>query len=158
MQAIDASVRGHLWPIVAIAATACIAANGGRVGSRHLMGAHFDVNRFPAGAVDFIERNDIREPILTPDYWGGELIYRLYPNTPVVVDDRHDLYGEEFLKSYLKMVHVEPGWENFLRKHDVHYVLTPKESSLANMLTLTAHWRAKYSDQATVLFERTESW
>jgi hypothetical protein len=158
MQSIDASVRGHLWPIVAIAATACIAANGGREGSRQLMNAHFDVNRFPAGAVDFIERNDIREPILTPDYWGGYLIYRLYPNTLVVVDDRHDLYGEEFLKAYLKMVHVEPGWENFLREHDVHYVLTPKESALANMLMLTAQWRAKYSDPATVLFERTESW
>ena len=55
-------------------------------------------------------------PILSPDYWGGYLIYRLYPAVRVVVDDRHDLYGAEFLKSYLRMVHVEQGWEEFLRQ------------------------------------------
>jgi hypothetical protein len=158
MAAINASLSGHLWPIVAVVVTACIAATGGRVGSTQLMNAHFDVNRFPASAVDFLERSDIREPVLTPDYWGGYLIYRLYPNTLVVVDDRHDLYDEEFLKSYLRMVHAEPGWENVLREHDVHYVLTPKESPLANMLMLTAHWKAKHSDPKTVLFVRIESW
>jgi hypothetical protein len=158
MQAIDAGLRGHLWPIVAVVVTACIAANGGRIGSTQLMNAQFDVNRFPASAVDFLEQSDIREPVLTPDYWGGYLIYRLYPNTPVVVDDRHDLYGEEFLKSYLGMVHVEPGWDSFLHDHNVHYVLTPKKSPLANMLMLTVHWKAKHSDPATILFERIESW
>jgi len=158
MEVIESSLRGHLWAIVAVVATACAAANGGRLGSRQLMNAHFDINRFPAGAVDFIERSNLRQPVLAPDYWGGYLIYRLYPNTLVVVDDRHDLYGEEFLTSYLKMVHVVPEWESFLRDHNVHYVLTPKESPLANMLMLTAHWKAKHSDPASVLFERTESW
>jgi hypothetical protein len=158
MEVIESSLRGHLWAIVAVVATACIAASGGRVGSRQLMNAHFDVNRFPAGAVDFIERSNLGQPVLVPDYWGGYLIYRLYPSTLVVVDDRHDLYGEEFLKSYLKMVHVAPEWESFLRDHNVHYVLTPKESPLANMLMLTTHWKAKHSDPATLLFERTESW
>jgi hypothetical protein len=158
MAAIDARLRGHLWPLAAVAVTACIAVNGGRISSNQLMSAHFGVNRFPAGAVDFIELNGIREPLLAPDYWGGYLIYRLYPNTLVVVDDRHDLYGEEFLKSYLRMVHVEPGWDSFLHDHNVRYVLVPKESPLANMLMLTAHWKAKYPDPATVLFERIKSW
>jgi len=158
MEAIESRLSGHVWPIVAVIATACIAANGGRVGSTQVMNAHFDGKRFPARAVDFLERSDILDPVLAPDYWGGYLIYRLYPKTLVVVDDRHDLYGEEFLKSYVRMVHVEPGWESFLREHDVHYVLMPRESSLANILMLTTHWKTKDSDQATVLFERTESW
>ncbi len=158
MEAIESQLGVHVWPIVVVIATAYIAANGGRAGSKQLMNSHFDGNRFPVRAVDFLERSDIPEPVLAPDYWGGYLIYRLYPKTLVVLDDRHDLYGEDFLKSYLKMVHVEPGWENFLREHDVHYVLTPRESPLANILMLTAHWQAKYADHATVLFKRTESW
>ena len=51
-----------------------------------------------------------REPVFCPDSWGGYLIYRLYPETKVVVDDRHDLYGEQFFKQYLKAVRIEPGW------------------------------------------------
>jgi hypothetical protein len=158
MEVVESRLRGHLWPIVAMVATACIAANGGRMGSTQVMNAHFDASRFPARAVDFLERSDIRKPVLTPDYWGGYLIYRLHPKALVVVDDRHDLYGEVFLKSYLKMVHVEPGWDGFLREHDVHYVLMPRESALANMLMLTPQWTTKDADHATVLFERTEDW
>jgi hypothetical protein len=157
MEAIESTLQGHLWPIVAVVVTAYIAANGGRLGSRQVMNAHFDENRFPVRVVDFIESRDMREPVLAPDSWGGYLIYRLYPKTLVVVDDRHDLYGEEFLKSYLRMVHVEPGWESFLLDHNARYVLMPRESPLANMLMLRAHWKTKDSDSATVLFERTES-
>jgi hypothetical protein len=48
--------------------------------------------------------------------------------------------------------------DNFLREHDVHYVLMPRESALANMLMLTPQWKTKDADRATVLFERTENW
>lgn len=158
MEAVESKLGGRLWPIAALIATACIAANGGRLGTRRLMNAHFDDNRYPVRAVDFLKRSDVREPVLAPDYWGGYLIYRLYPKILVVVDDRHDLYGEEFLRSYLRMVHVEPGWEGFLREHEVYYVLMPRESPLANILMQATHWKTKDSDQATVLFERTERW
>ena len=50
-----------------------------------------------------IAQRDIREPIFCPDLWGGYLIYRLYPQTEVLVDDRHDLYGDQFFKDYLKV-------------------------------------------------------
>ena len=156
METLESGLRGHVWPMIAVIVTGFIAANGGRVGSRQVMDAHFDPHRFPVHAVDFLERNHVPEPVLTPDYWGGYLIYRLYPKTPVVIDDRHDLYGEELLKSYLRMVHVEPGWDGFFREDDVHYVLVPSGSALANMLMLTPQWRTKDLDSATVLFERTE--
>jgi len=156
METLESGLRGHVWPMIAVIAAGFIAANGGRVGSTQRMDAHFDPRRFPVHAVNFLERNDVREPVLTPDFWGGYLIYRLYPKTLGVIDDRHDLYGEELLKSYLRMVHVEPGWDAFLREHDVRYILLPSGSALANILMLTTHWKTKDSDQATVLFERTE--
>ena len=88
------------------------------------MDAHFDAKRFPVAAVDYLENEDVQGPLLSPDYWGGYLIYRLYPRVRMVVlDDRHDFYGEEFLKSYLKMVHVEPGWEDFLSSTRLSCVL-----------------------------------
>jgi hypothetical protein len=152
MRAIDRSLRGHLWPVAAIVLTCWIAAHAGKLGSTSLMDAHFDAKRFPVGAVSYLEKHDVPGPVLSPDFWGGYLIYRLYPQTKVVVDDRHDLYGEEFLKSYLKMVHVEPGWKNFLQQHPAGCLLVPKESALANILLETPNWQPVYGDTVAILF------
>jgi hypothetical protein len=78
---------------------------------------------------------------LVLDYWGGYLIYRLYPRVRMVVDDRHDFYGEEFLKSYLEDGPREPGWEDFLQQHQAHCVVVPKDSALANILLETPGWQ-----------------
>jgi hypothetical protein len=151
----ELSLRGHVWPIAAIVLTCWITAHGGRLGARPLMDARFDAKRFPAHAVDYLETHDVQGPLVSPDYWGGYLIYRLYPRVRMVVDDRHDFYGEEFLKSYLKMMHLEPGWEDFLRQHQVRCVIVPKGSALANVLAETTGWQTIYGDDVTVVFVRS---
>jgi len=150
MTAIDSDLRGHLWPIVATMATLMIAANGGRVGSSQWMDAHFDPKRMPVDAVTFLEKQDIRGPIFSPDYWGGYLIYRLHPHNKVVVDDRHDFYGENFLQLYLKAIHLEPGWEAFFRGSEC--LLLPKHSALASILLKTPGWETLYSDDVAMVF------
>jgi len=125
------------------------------------MDAHFDSKRFPVAAVSYLEKQDVQGPVLSPDSWGGYLIYRLYlyhnhmEPMKVVVDDRHDLYGEEFLKSYLKMIHVQPGWDEFLEQHQTQCVLLPKDSALASILLETSDWKAIYGDDVAVAFIRT---
>jgi hypothetical protein len=152
MKAIELSLRGHLWPIAAIVLTCWTAAHGGRLGEARVMDAHFNPKRFPAAAVDYFEKQNLQGPIVSPDSWGGYLIYRLYPKVKVVVDDRHHFYGEDFLKSYLKMVHVEPQWEDFLEQHPARCLMVPKESALANILLETRGWKAVYSDDVAVVF------
>jgi hypothetical protein len=152
MSAMECSLRGHLWPAIAIVATFFLAANGGRLGSQALMDAHFSPERMPVAAVDFLAHASTPGPILSVDYWGGYLIYRLSPNTQVVLDDRHDLYGAAFLKSYLKAIHAEPGWEGFLREHSPGCVLLPKDAALAAVLPLTGRWKPVYSDDVAVVF------
>ena len=152
MQTIDRSLRGHLWPIAVTVLACWIAAHGGKFGAAPLIDAHFNGKRFPVEAVNYLEKQDVQGPVLTPDSWGGYLIYRLYPRTKVVVDDRHDLYGEEFLKSYLKMIHVEPGWEEFLQQHQAGCILVPKNSALANIPLETNAWNPIYKDDVAILF------
>jgi len=137
------------------------------------MNAHFDPQRMPVAAVDFLRDQEApalaagearatrdargaRLPqcgpyraVLSPDYWGGYLIYRLYPSDKVVIDDRHDFYGELFMTEYLTMIHVEPGWTEFLRSA---CLLLPKKAALTQVLTETPTWKAVYSDEvATVV-------
>jgi hypothetical protein len=152
MKAIELGLRGHLWPAAVIVLTCWTAAHGGKLGAGQLMDAHFDARRFPLHAVNYLEKSGVPGPLVSPDYWGGYLIYRLYPRTQVVVDDRHDFYGEEFLKSYLKMMHVETGWEDFLRQHPAGCVVVPKDSALANILAETPDWQRAYGDEVAVVF------
>jgi hypothetical protein len=159
MKAIELSLQGHIWPIAAMAFTFWIAAHGGSLNATPLMDAHFDAKRFPAAAVDYLEKQNVQgpllRPLLSPDAWGGYLIYRLYPRTKVVIDDRHDFYGETFLKSYLKMVHLEPGWDEFLNQYQPGCVLVPSDSALANILAETPGWQPIYSDDVARAFVRS---
>ncbi len=156
MLAVETRMRGHLWPLAAIAFTFALAANGGRIGSRQWMDAHFDPQRMPVQAVDYLRSQDVTAPILAPDYWGGYLIYRLYPQAQVVVDDRHDLYGEQFLRSYLKLLHAEEGWEEFLREHPASYIVVPRKSPLATVLMESPGWKKAYADDVAFVFKAAD--
>jgi len=156
MSVMDSTRRGHLWPTVAILATLMIALNAGRVGSRPLMEANFDARRMPVDAVSFVAQSSVRGPVLSPDYWGGYLIYRLYPRNKVVIDDRHDFYGEPFLGSYLTMMHVEPGWEGFLKWRSSCLVL-PRTAALSAVLRKMPEWKPVYSDDVAIVFVRSQN-
>lgn len=148
--AIESGLKRHLWPAVAVVATFVIAIEGGRVGTDQIMNAHFGPKRMPVDAVNYLQAHDVWGPILAPDYWGGYLIYRLYPQVKVVVDDRHDFYGPEFLKAYVRMIHVEQGWQDFLREQHPRCVLLPRNSALANILLKTDGWKVSYADDLSI--------
>jgi hypothetical protein len=151
---LEVKLEGHLWLIVVFVLGLWACAHQGRIGSIQFINAYFDAKRFPVEATEIIAQHRIREPIFSLDYWGGYLIYRLYPKTKVIVDDRHDFYGDQFIKDYLRLVLVQPGWNDVLDRLHVDWVLMPAESPLANMLRMTPGWESSYEDQAAVLFHR----
>lgn len=152
MSNVESRLRGHLWPVLALVVTFLIASNGGRIGQTTLMAARFDPRRMPVEAVDHLTQTGVRGPVLAPDFWGGYLIYRVYPKMQVVVDDRHDLYGSGLFKSYLTMIRAEPGWEDFLRDHPAGCVLVPKNAAMASALGESPHWKQIYSDDTAAIF------
>jgi hypothetical protein len=154
MKSMELNFRGHAWPLVAVVLAALACAHQGKLGSYVWMDAHFDTKHLPLQAAELIAQRGIREPVFSLDSWGGYLIYRLYPENRVFLDDRHDLYGEDFLKEYLKAVRVTPDWESFLIAKRVSWVLVPAGSSLGTMLELTSRWNVIYRDGTSVLFER----
>ena len=155
MQNLDLHFQGHLWLVVAFVLGLWACMHGGRLGSVQLFNAYFDDKVFPVEAAEVIAQRDIREPIFCPDQWGGYLIYRLYPQTQVLVDDRHDLYGDQFLMNYLKVVFVQPDWKRVLDQRQVNWILVGKKSSLGTMLGQTPPWKLIHEDATAVLFHRS---
>jgi hypothetical protein len=155
MGAQELSLRGHIWPVLGVVAGFIVCLHGGWLGSRHLINAHFDSTKVPASAVDFLESEPSRGPMFSTDSWGGYLIYRLYPSRLVVLDDRHDLYGEERVREILILMQGEPGWQDTLEKWGIQTVLLAPGSTAANLLReLPQEWRVAYEDKVAVVFEK----
>jgi hypothetical protein len=160
MGAQERQLRGHLWPIVSAALAFAVCLQGGWIGSRQLIHAQFDPKRVPVAAVTFLQsefqgKQPGAEPVFSTDAWGGYLIYRMYPERKVVVDDRHDLYGSGRIRQYLILTQAEPGWQSVLKEWQIRTALLPADSTLANLLReLPQDWRVAYEDNVAVVFER----
>jgi hypothetical protein len=153
---VELAFRGHLWPAAAVFLGVLVCAHQGRLGTTQWMHAHFDPKHIPVQATDTIVERGLRDPIFAPDSWGGYLIYRLYPENRVFVDDRHDFYGVDFLRDYLKAIRLTPDWDKFLNEKHVNWALLPAGSALANMLEETTQWNVVYRDGTAVLLERKQ--
>jgi hypothetical protein len=146
--------RVHVWPIVTVVLGILLCLHQGRVLDRQVMDAHFDPARFPVQAVDALQRQGIRQPIFTLDAWGGYFIYRLYPGNRVFVDDRHDFYGDAYIQEYLKVIHVEPGWEQILDRWGVNLVVMPSKGKLSEALKGRRGWKPVFLDTTATVFQR----
>ena len=149
-------LRGHVWPILILFASLLICLNQGRLCGRRLMDSHFDERRFPVAAVDFLQQSAIRMPVFSFDSWGGYLIYRLYPETKVFIDDRHDFYGDAMLREYLKVLHVESGWSEVLDRWNVNVIMLPSACNLAKALRQLNGWGISYEDSVAIVFARRQ--
>jgi hypothetical protein len=159
MGAQEMQLRGHLWPIVSVAIAFAICLQGGWLGSHQLIHAQFDPQKMPVAAVTFLQKEfqgkqPSTEPVFSTDAWGGYLIYRMYPERKVVVDDRHDLYGSGRIRQYMVLTQAEPGWRSELEDWRIRTALLPTGSTLANLLReLPQDWRVAYEDNVAVVFE-----
>ncbi len=160
MGAQELALREHLWPVLSVILAFAICLHGGRLGRRQLFHAEFDPQKVPAAAVTFLQKESVyeppaTEPVFSTDAWGGYLIYRMYPQRKVVMDDRHDLYGSDRVRQYLILTQGEPGWQGVLKDWHIRSTLLPTDSTLANLLReLPQDWRVVYEDKLAVVFER----
>lgn len=152
MEKLELHLEGHVWMVLVFAVGLWACMHGGRIGSEQLFNAYFDDKQFPVEAAAVIAERNIREPIFCPDQWGGYLIYRLYPQTKVLVDDRHDLYGSHFFEDYEKVMFAQTGWNKVLEQTQANWVLVQKSSALETMLEQTPGWKLIHGDGTAALF------
>ena len=111
---------------------------------------------FPAEAVSFIREERLPREMFNPYNWGGYLIWELYPDYPVFVDGRTDLYDDSFLRRYLQVAWVQPGWEEVLEAHHVQFALVESGTLLDTWLARDAGWEQAYRDDLSAVWVRTD--
>jgi hypothetical protein len=154
MGAMELQTRGHLWAIAFAIVTLGICANGGQLRGRQVVHANFNPDKFPLRAVDFLAQHPPAGPLFTTDAWGGYVIYRAWPTVRVVVDDRHDMYGSEYMKRYLKIVEGSWDWQQQLQATGARSALVSPNSAIGSLLRLSPEWMLVYDDGQALLFER----
>lgn len=147
--------KGHLWPWMGVVVSMILCANKVIPGFEQPAGASFDAKHLPVQAVEFLKAEPSLEPVFGPDQWGGYLIYRLYPQRQVVIDDRHDLYGSQRFREYDALVQGAPGWQLVLDRWGIRTIVMQTDSTLANLLREQPRaWKTIYEDQVAVVMER----
>jgi len=154
MTTLERRFRAHALVIVVLAASAAIAINGGRFFSARVLSAHFDDKMFPVKATEYIAQQGIHDHMFNTDAWSGYLIYKLYPTLKVYFDDRHDFYGEDFLKEYSKARDASWQWREPLDKDQVTRALVSPASPLATVMKESKEWRVEYDDGFAIIFVR----
>jgi hypothetical protein len=107
---------------------------------------------FPARAVTFLQAHPPSGRIFNLYDWGGYLIWRLFPSTPVFIDGRADLYGKQLLDQFADTYQFKGEWQQPLQRWSIDTVLVPPDSALATGLRGSPGWMVSYEDsQAIVL-------
>ena len=154
MRAQESALRGDWLAVACVLVGVWICLHAGKLGAAQVMNASFDAKRFPVQAMEWLEDQPGRGAVFCPDSWGGYVIYRAHPELKAVVDDRHDLYGSEYFKQYLKIMRVEPGWDGALAETRSDWLLLPVQSAAATLLRQVPAWSVVYSDDTAVIFQR----
>ena len=109
---------------------------------------------FPTQAVDYLLAHDLPRQMFNSYNWGGYLTWRLYPRYPVFIDGRADVYGDDLLWEYYRVITLRPDWDEILRRHNVNLVLIEAGSALAALLEERPDWQRVYVDEQAVIFVR----
>jgi hypothetical protein len=110
----------------------------------------FPRDQFPvisAGELSTLPQ-DIR--LLAPDKYGGYIIYRYAGARKVFFDGRSDFYGTGFLKQYIHLVEVRPGWQDQVRAFGFTHALLPNDYSLLPALQQIG-WTVLFRDDVATL-------
>ena len=120
-------------------------------------------NRYPSGAVAFIQKNRISGNMFNPYNWGGYLVWKLYPGYRVFIYGRS--LNETAFFHYNQILKAEGGrqtgmplWKRLLNAYDVNFVLTNAVSSDGNIIPLvdalyvSDEWKLIYADGKSMIF------
>jgi hypothetical protein len=120
-------------------------------------------NRYPSGAVAFIQKNKISGNMFNPYNWGGYLVWQLYPDYRVFIYGRS--LNETAFFHYNQISKAEKGneiglplWKRLLNAYNVNFILTSATGSsgniipLVDMLYMSNEWKLIYLDGKSMIF------
>jgi len=118
---------------------------------------------YPDGAVNFIAKNKLVPNVYSPFYYGGYMLYKLYPEYRNFIDYHTLFISEEPLLDNYRLRIGDLEWKWFISKYDINTILIRYNPALRKLdelefmkyfgkLSYSPDWGLAYWDDANVLY------
>lgn len=150
----ESQTPGGLASAAVVACLSVMLLAGTRIEAIGLGTARPPEDRYSASAVAFLRSHRPPGPLFNDLDYGGTLIREL-PDMPVFIDDRFELYGEEFIGEYRAAV-LRPAdaADNLLDRWRIRTVLIRTKLPLCGWLSRGRNWFRIYRDPSVAVFVR----
>jgi hypothetical protein len=121
---------------------------------------------YPSGAVQFLKENRIPGNMFNPYYWGGYLIWALYPEYKVFIDGRALIEEISFIEENVMEASNQsfagmPEWKAYLQAYNINFIVTysvrrysGQIGPLVPALMQDPDWQLIYRDSNSLIFLR----
>jgi hypothetical protein len=107
---------------------------------------------FPIAAVDWLETSELKGNMFNDYNWGGYLIWHLR-DTPVFVDGRTDLFGDEILNDYINVFSGQFELGEFIEKYEIDFLLV-KPGLIPVDIVENSDLKIGFEDDVSVIITR----
>lgn len=119
------------------------------------------VEKRNSASIDFFRNEHIKGPLLNNYDIGGYLIYYLFPDTRVFVDNRPEAYSLDFFrKTYIPLQESEAIWQENLKRYGFNAIIfsyhdaTPWGQNFLVARVKDPEWVPVFVDQQVIIFVR----
>ncbi len=111
----------------------------------------------PVKAVEYIHNHHLSGNMLNDYVYGGYLIWAA-PDHPVFIDGRADVFEwTGVLGEFGNWAMLQSDPNTLLDKYRIDFCLLTRQSAMVHVLPLLTQWKMVYSDDASVIFQRTSA-
>ncbi len=118
------------------------------------LSVHQNESVFPAGAVKYMNDNNISGKIFNDYNWGGYLLWFRFPQNRVFIDGRTDIYSDRVYPDYLKIMSLAPESLKLLDKYKPDLILVRSRAAINEILKGRPDWKVVYRDEESVLYKK----
>jgi len=113
----------------------------------------------PVAAADYLAMHAPNARIFHTEAYGSYLDWRFYPQMPVFVDTRLELYPPAVWRDYLALSYGRHDWQERLARYDVDTLMLDKDrmAGLVSAAGAASGWTRAYEDETTVIYRRVEA-
>ena len=131
------------------------AVRGGAVAGMRLIPSEFDSREFPVEAIRTARAAGLQGNIYNNFTWGGYLLYA-WPEQRIFIDGMTDFLGNDIVRSYLGIEHLDPGWRREMQRWGISVVIMPPRARLVSALRIDGGWRTWHEDETAVILVRED--
>ena len=107
----------------------------------------------PVAATDYLLANHLPGRVFNSYEYGGWMIWKAYPDYPVFIDGRTEVYGDQVFDQYIRTKFLSDQWRQSLDDYGVGTVLIPRDDPLRLVLQSNG-WRLAYQDPVARIYVR----